>query len=231
MVHVIPPQNRKYHWRLVLAIGLLFATAVHGKSVPVEERDAARAELKQKAQEIVMAVVANNPEVQDEIDNSVGYLAGTAFTAKSILLGGGTGEGVIYDNHNNTRTYIELNRIELGVGLGAGDYRYLVIFQERSALLSFRRGVWKPGIGVEAVIGGQDQRSSTSDNNGYKTYALADNGANASITLRLLRVTINEELTDTGVGNTGMAMAGFDKEGTQGDDAPRVWDQYLPFFA
>jgi hypothetical protein len=125
----------------------------------------------------------------------------------------------------------DLHRIEFGMGLGVGEYRYLIIFQQRSALLSFRRGAWKPGIGTEAVIGAQEKGASTRNNKGYKNYALADNGANASVTVRLLRVTINEELTDTGVGSARMAMAGFDKEGAQGDDAPRVWDQYLPFFA
>ena len=88
MVHIVRPKTGKHHLRLILIIGLLFATAVHGRSVPVEERDAARAELKQKAQELIAAVVANNPEVQEEIDNSVGYLAGTAFAAKPSWWGG-----------------------------------------------------------------------------------------------------------------------------------------------
>ena len=231
MTHIIRPKIGKHHLRLILVIGLLFASVVNGKSIPIEERDAVRMELQQKAQDIITAVVANNPQVQEEIDNSVGYLAGTAFSAKSLLLGGATGEGIIYDKHNRSRTYIDLNRIELGVGLGAGDYRYLVIFQERSSLLRFRRGTWKSSIGAEAEIGEQDKGSSTITNKGYKIYVLEDTGANASITLRLARVTINDELTDTGVGNASMAMSGFDKEGRQGDDAPRVWDQYLPFLA
>jgi hypothetical protein len=212
-------------------LSLLLVNAVYGKSMPVEQRDAARQELNQMAEEIIEDVIKQNPGVQEHLDNSVGYMTGEAFAAKSLLLGGGSGVGLIYDNSTGSRTYIDFKRIEFGVGVGAATYRYLVIFRDQESLLKFRRGTWRSSSSAEAVIGEPDELSSESTEKGFRTYVLSDTGANASITIRLLRVTVDYDLTDAGVANTSMAMRGFEDGGRQGKDAPRVWDHRLPFGA
>jgi hypothetical protein len=48
---------------------------------------------------------------------------------------------------------------------------------------------------------------------------------------RLVSLSVNEDLTDTGVSSIGLPNTGFTVVDRQGDDAPRTWEHKLPFLA
>lgn len=228
VTHSAPGKTRRV---LCFILALLFCSLVYGKSIPVEQRSEVRQSLNQVAEDIVAAMVEKDPALQQALDDSTGYMAGVLSTGTMVVIGGGMGAGLIYDKLDNSRTYVNVKRLDLGAGLGAGRYRYLVIFQDHASLLKFRSGTWRRTMGAESVAGEHGKTASGGSGKGFTTHVLSESGASVAITLRLAKISVNYDLTDTGVSSFSIPMTGFDEAGQQGDDAPRIWDHKLPFLA
>lgn len=219
----------RYSLALLTVVVLAMLSAC--TTFPVEERVAVRGEINQAAAEIIAELIVENPELEAEISRSVGYMTGVVTSGTMLVVGGGTGIGVIFDKYDQSRTYVNLKRADIGAGLGVGRYHFLVVFNERESLLDFKDGAWKPSLGAESVTARGDSVAAVSRDKGFTSYALAEEGKAVSLTLRLVKVSVNHDLTNTGVSNVSIPMSGYDETGQQGEDAPRVWDHQLPFLA
>jgi hypothetical protein len=60
---------------------------------------------------------------------------------------------------------------------------------------------------------------------------MSESGAAVTLTARSIKMSINSDLTDTGVSEVGLPNKGFTSTEEQGAAAPRVWDHKLPFLA
>lgn len=216
---------------ILFSLTLIFVCAPLIAAVPIDQRESLRQELNQSADEIIAAMIEKNPDLEGEIDRSAGYLTGTISAGTLVVVGAGTGVGVIYDKFSQSRTYLNFKRLDIGAGLGAGRYRYLVIFESREALLELRNGSWTTTLGTESVAGERGSASARGVGRGNSTYVLSESGASVAITVRLVKTSINRDLTDTGVSDVSIPMSGYKDAGEQGDDAPRIWDHKLPFLA
>ena len=210
---------------------LMFCTLCACTTIPFDERDKIRDEINQEAAETIARMVADDPEIQSELDGAVGYFAARISTTKLPVVGGGYGFAVLHDKENGTRTYLNVTRYDLGAGLGAGRYRTLVVFDTREALERFRGGTWTSAMGAESAAGTHSSGRVTTRGDGYSLHFISDSGAAIAITARMINVSVNHDLTDTGVSEISIPNAGFTTTGGQGEDAPRVWDHKLPFMA
>ena len=210
-----------------LAIILLAGCA----TIPVEKRAGLREEINQGAENTIASLVERTPELQELLDTSVGYFVGQLSSAKVPVVGGGTGLGVLYDREAETRTYININRFEVGVGIGAGRFQVLIVFQEREMFEQFRDGTWKSGIGIETAAGEKGTTTVSSFGEGTSLYLLPETGAAVIASARLVRLSVNDDLTDTGVSEVSFPNKGLTVVDQQGEDAPRTWDHKLPFMA
>ena len=95
----------------------------------------------------------------------------------------------------------------------------------------FRDGTWHSTVGTESAVGSQSISRVASSGDGYSAHFASDTGVAIAATARLIKTSINEDLTDTGVSEVSFPNTGFDSVGEQGEDAPRVWDRKLPFLA
>ena len=200
-------------------------------TIPVDERAAVRAEVDQVANEIIEYLVALDPSLEVEIDAAAGYVAGSIGATKLPLLGGGYGLSVAFDKSNASRTYLNVTRFDLGAGLGAGSYRVLVLFETREALNNFVRNGWQTGVGTDSRIGQLGKSAVVGFGTGFKAYAVAESGTALTATARLIRLSINTDLTNTGVSDVSIPSTGFQSPGEQRENAPRNWDRRLPFLA
>ena len=218
---------------LIRLFSVLLLLAVLGActTIPVDERNQIRDEVNQTAETTIEQMVANDPEIQKSLDSAVGYAVASISATKVIVLGGGYGLALLHDMENNTRTYINISRFDLGAGIGTGRFRVLVIFENREVMERFRVGAWHSRVGAESAMGSQTANSATTSDQGYSVHFASDTGASISATARLIKTSINEDLTDTGVSEVSFPNMGFDSVGEQGEDAPRIWDHKLPFMA
>jgi hypothetical protein len=200
-------------------------------TIPVDERNQIRDEVNQAAETMIEQMVAKDPAIQEKLDQATGYAVASISATKIPILGGGYGLALLHDVENNTRTYINVTRFDVGAGVGTGRFRVLVIFENRDTLERFRDGTWQSVVGTQSGVGSQSGSRIESSGDGYTSYSVSDTGVALVATARLIKTSVNEDLTDTGVSEVSFPNTGFKSTGEQGVDAPRVWEHKLPFLA
>lgn len=200
-------------------------------TIPVDERIQIRTEVDQVAETTVKQMTANDPEIQVLLDESIGYAVASVSATKLPLLGGGYGLAVLFDKENRTRTYLNITRFDLGAGIGAGKFRVLVIFSSGEVMEQFRRGTWHTSIAVESAAGSQSTSKVSSAKAGFSVHYASDKGLALAATARMVKISVNDDLTDSGVSEVSFPNTGFSSNDEQGEYAPRVWDHKLPFLA
>jgi len=200
-------------------------------TIPVDERNQIREEVNQVAETTIEQMVTNDPSIQESLDKAVGYAVASVSTTKIPIVGGGYGLALLHDLGNGTRTYINVTRFDLGAGIGAGRFRVLVIFENREMMEKFGAGAWHSAVGADSAVGTQTTSKLATSGDGYSIYYASDTGVALAVTARLIKTSINEDLTDTGVSEVSFPNTGFKSIDEQGKDAPRIWDHKLPFLA
>ena len=200
-------------------------------TIPIDERAQIREEIEQSAADTIAQIVAEQPELQKAMDKSAGYLVGSMSATKVPIVGGGYGLALLYDRENGTRTYLNISRFDLGAGLGVGRYRALVIFKDSAALNRVRDGSWQRAFAAESSVGTRNGNVTTVVGEDYAIHIITDAGAALSATVRAVKISVNHDLTDSGVSEISIPNTGFSSTDDQGESAPRIWDHKLPFFA
>ena len=204
-------------------------------SIPVDQRAQVRSDINQEASETIEALVEKDPLLKDAIDTSVGYFAVQVSAASAAIIGGGAGTGVLHDKENSTRTYMDVRRYDLGIGLGVRKFRILILFNTREALEDFRQGGWDSTVGAEAAAGTAGTTGVTKPTRAepfdVSIHFLSEKGVHATASMRLLEVSTNYDLTHAGVSDISIPNIGFSTVDEAPADAPREWDRALPFMA
>ena len=231
-----PPENTALQLTVRDSIKLLFTLLAFSllgacTTIPVDERNKIRNEVNQVAETTIAQMVADDPAIQASLDKSIGYAVASISATKIPVLGGGYGLALLFDKENDTRTYINVTRFDLGAGIGAGKFRVLVIFESRELMEKFRDGAWHSTVGAESAMGTQSVSKVATAGNGYSVHYASDSGVAFAATARLIKTSVNEDLTDTGLSEVSFPNTGFKSVGEQGEDAPRVWEHKLPFLA
>ena len=214
-----------------LAIIAALALIVACRTIPVAEREPMRQEIIELGNETIEKLTVQRPELQEKLDDSPGYFVGRLSGVKAPVLGFGKGIGVLHDTKQETRTYMNVKRFDLGLGLGTGQYRVLALFDNREEMEKFRSGKWTGGLGAESAAGEKASVAVSQADDELTLLLLPETGAALIATARLVKLSVNEDLTDTGVAQVSIPNTGFDTTDRQGDDAPRKWDRKLPFLA
>lgn len=134
-------------------------------------------------------------KTRQEIADSVGYAIMSNTVLKVPLVGVGSGYGVAINNRTGVRTYIKMERFDLGGGLGARSERPVVIFQEEEKFKEFIEGSWSANAGAEAAAkvgetgaaGGVGSGDLPGDK-GYSVHLITDAGVSATLTVGVIRV-------------------------------------------
>ncbi len=161
------------------------------RSMSVEEK---RAFLEDVEEETLAELVEKLPESQADIDRAVGYAIFAIRVAKVPMVGAGDGIGVVFDAETGERTYLKVGRLDVGGGLGAREYRLVVLFFEQALLQKLARGRLELGAGAEASAKDRDIGTGAggagSRNDKRVLYQLSDAGASATFTVRAVRYSV-----------------------------------------
>lgn len=215
----------------LLSIALAVLQLAACSTVPLGEREAARAAINDDSTKAVQLFLQQNEGLQSAYDSSSGYFVGWVSGAKVPALGGGIGNGVLYNNENSTRTYLDIKHLDLGLGLGAGRFQILVLFENSEALDRFQNGRWFTGLNADTSLKSGVNRPSPLFSEGTLFYVMGESGAGVTATARIAKLSVNEDLTDTGLSDISIPNTNFDIIDQQVDGAPRQWEHKLPFFA
>ena len=177
----------------VILVALLVAScsSTH-RSMSVEEKRDFLAEAEQKT---LAELIEKRPETQAEMDRSVGHAVFSNRLAKIPFVGAGDGIGVVFDKNTGERTYLKVQRLDVGGGLGVREYRLVVVFFEEEPLKKLASGKLELAAGAEAGAGKGDVGLGTEGVSGKQKeklvlYQLSDTGVSATITVRLIRYSV-----------------------------------------
>lgn len=168
---------------LALTSAVLFVAGCGPSSkLTVQER---RAMINDMADDSLTAFYQSSPELRSEVQTAPGYGVFSTANVSVIFATGGGGYGVVVDNATGERTYMRSGVGGLGIGLGAKDYRQLMVFNSQEAMFDFINGDWDWG-GQASATAKADQKgaaATVAENVGeaVEVYTLTESGLSAEL--------------------------------------------------
>jgi lipid-binding SYLF domain-containing protein len=220
--------NKLVSGAAVLMLAVFFSNGC--SSIPVDERAEVREGIDSEAAETLKRMMENEPEFRQKLQAADGCFITRLSTTKVPIIGGGYGMGVLYEKGTGHKTYMNVTRAELGVGLGVGQYRAVVLLEDQETLENFRNGFWRHGIGTESNVG-SNSTGVQSHGKGYSVHFVSDAGAGMTASARSVKLSVNEDLTGNAISEFGLPNTRYKTVDDPGESAPRQWGRKLPFMA
>jgi lipid-binding SYLF domain-containing protein len=85
------------------------------------------------------------PETKSIIKNATGYAVFSNINANVYLLSAGNGYGVAVDNSTGEKTYMKMNLVGVGPGIGVKDIRTVFVFKNKVVFNDFIEKGWEFG--------------------------------------------------------------------------------------
>lgn len=102
-------------------------------------------------QETLEKLYVKKPAARAELKASPGYAVFTNANINLFLVSAGTGYGVVNDQIQNKRTYMNMAEGGVGIGIGAKDYRIVMVFHNKEAMRNFIEQGWTFGGNADAA--------------------------------------------------------------------------------
>ena len=137
---------------VVVLVGLALLIALAGcgpkKSLTLEERRQVVADMEKATLE---RLYQEAPETKEKVAQAPGYGVFSNANVNLLIASAGGGYGVVVDKATGQRTYMKMALGGVGLGLGAKDYRVVMIFKEKSAMDKFVASGWDFGAHADAA--------------------------------------------------------------------------------
>lgn len=131
---------------LFAAVAALFIAGCASAPKTQQKQEA----LEARAQSTLQTMVAQDPTLRPVLEQAVGYAVFPEITKGGVLVGGATGEGVVYQQ-GQVIGYAELDQASLGAQLGGQTLAELIVFQNEEALQRLKAGNFSLGAEASAV--------------------------------------------------------------------------------
>jgi hypothetical protein len=143
-----------------------------------------RAELDRMADQALAKLVQENPGLQGRLNRGPGYLVIDWNEGSLPLISRSRGRGVVVDRSEGARTYVKVDRLDLGGGRGFSSFKVLLIFSDPVHLQKARSGSWVH----PAATAGAEESGRLRQETGYAAYVYSEGGASATYTLDAIRL-------------------------------------------
>ena len=131
------------------------------------------------ADETLQRLYTEKPSTKDEVKEAAGYAAFSNGNINIIFACMGSGFGVVVDNETGDKTYMKMGSGGLGLGLGAKDYRQVMVFNTKESLEKFIDSGWVFGGHADAAAKAGDKGGEASGEGAIgdvKVYAMTEAG-------------------------------------------------------
>jgi len=174
-----------YKLFVVLAASTLIATGC--ASVP--KSDSGREALKADAKQALDEMVAKSPNLTSIMKDSVGYVVFPDVARGGFVVGGGGGEGVLFEN-GRAVGFAELSQASVGAQVGGQRYAELIVLRDRDALQRMKDGKFDFGGQVSAVAIRAGASAEAQFRDGVAVFVHPKGGAMLDVSLAGQRVKV-----------------------------------------
>jgi len=136
---------------------------------------AANTNLNGRTQTALQQMTAQDPHLQDMLNNSVGYVIFSDMGSAAVGIGGASGEGVLYQNGQQVGT-VKVGQVSVGPQVGGESYSELIVFQNENSLNRLKNNSLEFGAEANATIIKAGADASTQFSNGMAIFVLPKGG-------------------------------------------------------
>lgn len=134
---------------LLSIVALVFVSGCGpSKSLSLVERKQVVMDMEEETLE---RLYREEPGTEAKIRDSAGYGVFSNANVNLILVSAGGGYGVVVNNSTGERTHMKMGLVGIGLGLGAKDYRQVLIFKNEETLNTFVESGWEFGGHADAA--------------------------------------------------------------------------------
>lgn len=210
-------------WALLLVLMGMLGGCV---GTPVADADGVREQVDWKTDQALQTFLSDRPDLEQTLSAAPGYIVGTTDILLLGIVGGGTSVAVLQDQRDDTRIYLDIHSLSMGLGLGARAERFLAIIHDPVVIDEILAGKWLLQSAASSNVGDSDGQIR-SDSAGVELLVSTESGVSAGASMDLSQIRVNHRLTDTGLSqyNYPNRYSGHD---ASSEDAPRYWNRALP---
>jgi len=101
--------------------------------------------------EVLTQLFADKPDTRSQLSSAPGYAVFSNANVNLIFVSAGTGYGVVKNMNTGQYTYMNMAEGGIGLGLGAKDYRIVMVFHTTAAMNQFINSGWTFGGNADAA--------------------------------------------------------------------------------
>lgn len=181
-----------YAW-IFAAIFMLAACASMGDGSVAEKRQA----ILDMQQNALTRLYSEKPDTRSQLQNAAGYAVFTNANVNVIFFAAGTGYGVVNNNATGSKTYMNMAEGGVGFGLGAKDYRIVMVFHSQKAMSYFIENGWTLGTNADAAAKAGNKGASA-EGEGYlgdvTVYTMTESGLALQATVKGTKFWVDKTL-------------------------------------
>ena len=165
---------------LSLSIG---GCATMGGNTSVEKRQS----ILTMKNEVLLDLYKLKPDVKSQISSAPGYAVFSNVNINIIFASFGGGYGVVKNNKTGKQTFMKMGEVGIGLGLGAKDFRVVLVFHNADTMKRFVEHGWAFGAQADAAAKASDKGAAvggeaTVDN--ITIYQLTESGLALQATVK-----------------------------------------------
>ena len=107
--------------------------------------------------ETLAELYQDKPEARSKVQKAAGYAVFSNINTNLFLFSSGNGYGVAVDNSNGKKTYMKMNFLGLGPGIGVKDFRAVFVFKNKQVMNDFIESGWEFGGHADAAAKSGDK--------------------------------------------------------------------------
>ena len=158
----------------------LLSVIVFSSNLYAETPDEERSETLKESQESLSMLYKEQPQSKSRIGSAYGYATFQNFGINLLLISTERGSGVAHNNKSGKKTFMKMFSGGVGIGLGAKDFRAILIFDNQKVFDSFVESGWEANVQADAAAQSDDKGASADGSMtvqpGMTLYQLTKNG-------------------------------------------------------
>jgi len=176
---------------MAIAFGLVLTLSLPPASLGASDKkevEQEKSDIRKMAKETLSRLYKMQPSAKKVISKSAGYAVFSNFGMKIFFAGGGSGEGIAFDNKKKTQTFMKMVEIQAGLGIGVKKFRLVWVFEKHKDLDQFINSGWELGAQTSAAAKTGDEGAAfagaMSVSPGIWLYQLTDDGLALELTAK-----------------------------------------------